>query len=51
MFSKPKQPTVNYALDSLGGLDGDMFGGASKPQQSNQTVELTPSPELDSERF
>jgi hypothetical protein len=27
LFQQPKQPTVNYALESLGGFDGLNFGG------------------------
>ncbi len=49
LFQQPKQPTVNYALESLGGFDGLNFGGVMQPVKN--TVELTPSPDLDSERF
>jgi len=50
LFQQPKQPTVNYALESLGGFDGGMFG-FGQPKATTSTVELTPTPDLDSERF
>lgn len=48
LFQAPKQPSVNYALESLGGFEGGMFG-LGKP--ASQSVDLTPQPDLDSERF
>lgn len=40
-----KQPTLNYALEGLGGFGGTMA------VNTNQPVELIQTPDLDSERF